>query len=299
MPMKIKKNMSILAQFKDCSFHNFDCEIEITGTDFTWGELSGSMVLATARKYFVQATKNPKVACIIAPELFTETTKSVLITSEASALFHQLHNDFIYEEQLVEHFISEQANISPRAHICSPVHIDNDVTIEAGAYIGANTILESGVYIGPNCTIGTEGMLPKMVKDKKIHIKHFGGVKIKSGSHIHANSNVSRALHFSGLTQIGEQCHVGIGVNIAHDVVIGDRTEISGHTNIAGRTTIGENVWIGANSTLSNHLHIGDNAKIRLGSTVIESIAADEDVSGNFALSHQQNLRLYLSSKLK
>ncbi|WP_462157639.1 DapH/DapD/GlmU-related protein [Pseudoalteromonas sp. GB56] len=299
MSMKIEKGLPLFAPFELCTFHNFDTPIEVRGTDFSWGLLPQSVVLATARKYFLQANKNPNVACILSTDLFCDTDKPVIISADANEIFHQFHNEFSYKEQPLGHFISAQVNIAPSATICEPVHIDKGVTVEAGAYIGPNTYLHQGVYIGPNCTIGTEGMLPKMIKGRKVHIKHFGGVEINEDCYIHANTNVSRALHHGSVTRIGAQCHVGIGVNIAHDVVIGARTEISGHTNIAGRTTLGENVWVGANSTISNHLHIGDNAKIRLGSTVVESVAPNDDVSGNFALSHQQNLRHYLSAKLK
>lgn len=294
-------NISDLKQsfdlYDDINLYNFDESLQLGGTDFCWGSVENSIVLANSRLYFKKALENPLVKCIIAPEQFIPSTKITITTQYASDLFHLIHNKYFYEKDLISHSISQTANISPQAIICPPVFIGDNVTIGAGAYIGKNTILRDNCFIAPNCTIGTEGMLAKVINGTKQHITHYGSVIVGEGSYIHASTNISKGVHLSGKTIIGTNCHIGIGVNIAHDVSIGNDTEVSGKTNIAGRSSIGNNVWIGANSTVSNWITIGDNAKVRLGSTVIKNVPKNEDVSGNFALPHKTHLRKFIAGE--
>lgn len=295
--MNLQHLSKISYLFDNVELHNFSNDVTIEGTDFCWGSLKGSLALATTKPYFKQAITNPDIICIIAPEVFCETEKVIVTTSQCSDLFHYIHNYYFNVKPLIEHFVSPTAHVHPKAVLCPPVFIGDNATIEAGAYIGINTTIENNVYIAPNCTIGTEGMLTKLINGAKQHINHFGAVLIKEGSYIHANTNISKALHYSGKTVIGKDCHIGISVNIAHDVTVGEKVEISGQTNIAGRSTIGNKVWIGANSTISNWVVVGDNAKVRLGSTVIKNVPPGEDVSGNFAVKHSVHLRNFIEGQ--
>lgn len=88
--------------------------------------------------------------------------------------------------------------------------------------------------------------------------------------------------------------HIGHKSVLGHDCRIGEGTDISAMALIAGRVRVGKNCWIGANSVISNACSIGDDAKIRIGAVVISDLAANADVSGNFAIMHHNHLKRFL-----
>jgi UDP-3-O-[3-hydroxymyristoyl] glucosamine N-acyltransferase len=272
-----------------CDFQHITWPLTITQTGFTWSKNTGSLVLAMSKKYILEANKNSNVNAVICPiKLQRYCQKPGIISDEAESIFFSLHNRL--STQSHQNYIHKSAQISASAHIESGVYIAENVIIEAHCYIGGGSSIKKNVYIGPNSIIGTQGMLPKNIFGKKTHIQHLGGVIIDEHCVIHAGSNISKALHYGDHTLVGARTHLGIQVNIAHDVTIGENCEISGQTIIAGRAFIGDHVWIGTNVTVSNWVTIGDHASIKLGSTVINDVASHQEVSGSFAINHKKNL---------
>jgi acetyltransferase-like isoleucine patch superfamily enzyme len=47
-------------------------------------------------------------------------------------------------------------------------------------------------------------------------------------------------------------------------------------------------VWIGPNATIASEITIGDRANITLGAVVTRDVAADQHVTGNFAIDHKK-----------
>jgi UDP-3-O-[3-hydroxymyristoyl] glucosamine N-acyltransferase len=127
-------------------------------------------------------------------------------------------------------------------------------------------------------------------------IKHAGGVQIGDGSLILAGAVIAKSL-FPAFTTIGKRCQIGIMANVGHGVLVEDDVVISGNSVIAGRTRLGRKVWVGASVSIAQGLKIGSEAQIKMGSVVINDVAAGQVVSGNFAVPHKASMRNFFKIK--
>ncbi len=281
-----------LSLFENAELITGKLPVGYSQTGFVWSKNSNSLVLATSKQYFSQALSNTQVCAIITTSLFdfeVPEDKSVIVLAEADQLFHYLHN--IHQpHREISGGIASSATIASSANISELAIIEENVVVEAGTYIGDFVRIQANSYIGPNCTIGSQGLLPKQVLSKKVHLTHFGGVDIGQNCYIHAGTNISKGLFSKDKTKVGDFTHLGIQVNIAHDASVGNNCDISGNCIIAGRASVENNVFIGSHSCISNWITIGEGSKVKIGSVVINDVAPNTQVSGNYAISHKHHL---------
>lgn len=81
-------------------------------------------------------------------------------------------------------------------------------------------------------------------------------------------------------------------VHVAHDCQIGKRVTITACSEISGRVEIGDDAYLGPNCTISNGVRIGAKATVTIGSVVVRDVAEGARVTGNFALPHENWLKL-------
>ena len=191
-----------------------------------------------------------------------------------------------------EHAIDPAAVISPAARIGRHVLIGPGVVIEAFAIVEDFVCIGEGTYVGPHAVLGARGMQNTLVEGRSVRVDFAGGVKIGPGCEILAMAIVQKPYHCD-YTEIGEGAKISVKANVAHGVKVGARTLVGGNAQIAGNVTIGEDVWIGQSATLADGISIGDRAQVKMGSVVVKNVAAEEEVSGNFAVPHVHNLRHY------
>lgn len=278
---------------------------EARATAFTWAARPGSVCLGLNRKYFDEAVANPNIVAIVAPKAAmtaSPANKAVILAEKADELFYAIHNAAIHERHGAK---PVQGVIHPDARIAKSAIVGPEVSIGAGSEVREGALLTGPVTIGAGCvihphaTLGTDGLFAKNIQDRKVQVRHYGGVTVGDHSVIHTAANVARSVNYGDATRIGREVHVGLHVNVGHDCDIGDRTDISGLSLIAGRVDIGEDCWIGANAVISNALTIGKGSKIRIGSVLIDDLPPGSDVSGNFAVSHAGRLKEHMAGKRK
>jgi bifunctional UDP-N-acetylglucosamine pyrophosphorylase/glucosamine-1-phosphate N-acetyltransferase len=191
--------------------------------------------------------------------------------------------------------ISEWMEKGVRFSAAHTVHIDHDVTIGTGSFIGAGTLIIKGSTIGEQC-----------------HIEAFcfiSGSTLADGAQVHShtimtnatidhNAQVGPFAHIRQDTYIGPRAEVGafvetvrttIGANskAKHLAYLGDAT-IGEHVNIGAgtitcnydgvkksATTIHSGAFIGSNSALIAPVEIGADAFVAAGSTITQSVPAD------------------------
>ena len=96
---------------------------------------------------------------------------------------------------------------------------------------------------------------------------------------------------------IGDHAIVGIASTIGHEAHLERNCVVSGNCVIARRARIGEGAWIGTSATVREYVRIGARASVKAGSVVIEDVAEEAEVSGNFAGPHRKRLLQYLRDK--
>lgn len=217
----------------------------------------------------------------------------ICVVKNPRKTFFEVHNHLAdlkeYNREAFKTEIGENCHISPLASVASEnVHIGNNViiedfcTVESNTYIGNNCIIRSG------CRIGSEGFEFKRDGDEIFRVKHVGGVILEDNVEVHCNTCVNKAIYPWDDTILGKNVKIDDLVHIAHGVKIGAGSFVVTQSTIGGRTKVGRNVWIGIGAQIRNGLTIGDNAHINMGSVVTKSVAADENVSGNFAIEHSK-----------
>ncbi len=185
-------------------------------------------------------------------------------------------------------------NRGVRFFVAQNVHIDLDVTIGSGSYIGCGVHLLNGTKIGQNCTINAFSSLDKtkiadnvtidshcIIKDAIIN----QGAQVGPFAHIRSNtvlednavignfvevkhSNIgknSKAKHLSylGDANIGSNVNIGAGtITCNHD---GQRKH---------KTIIEDNVFVGSNNTIVAPLTIHESAFTAAGSTITKNVPA-------------------------
>ena len=246
-------------------------------------------------RFVSRMLQNPGVVSVITTGELAEAIGDrygVALSANPKKDFFRLHN---YLAESTDFYWSDFASeISPNAVIHSDAYIaPKNVRISEGAVVEPRvtilerTIIDSNVTLRAGCTVGAHGLEIKRFGNELISVAHAGAAHLHDHAEVNANSVIQCAV-YGGATEISDDVKLGVLVNIGHNVKIGSRSIIAGCVIISGSTFIGDDVWIGPGAVICNGLHIGHGARVLIGSVVINDVAPNERVSGNFAISHRK-----------
>ena len=164
--------------------------------------------------------------------------------------------------------IHTSAIIDPKSKISSNVNIGPFTVIGPNVEIGEGTIIQSHVNITGHTIIGKNnkifpfasiGNVPQDLKYKGEETK----LTIGDGNTIRENTTINTGtIGGGGLTKIGNNSLLMIGVHIAHDCSIGNNVVIANSGAIAGHAIIDDDVIIGGNCGVQQFTRIGKMAMI-------------------------------------
>lgn len=243
-------------------------------------------------KYLEDYKKNPTITCIICPQNlvkeFLNEKIGIIISENPKKTFYEIYR-FLSEKNkniLKENIIDKGAKIHPTAIMSeNNVIIGKNVTIGPNCLIGENTIIEDNVIIGPNCLIGVDSFT--FEGDTKIVAQK--GVEIKMDSTLLGGIVIERGVYND--TIIENNVKIGYNVIIEHDSKVGKKTLICANTTITGRVRIGEECYLGPGVVIRNGLILEDKSRANMGAIVTKNIISGEQVSGNFAINHEEYIK--------
>ena len=175
------------------------------------------------------------------------------------------------------------------------VHMDLDIKIGSGSFIGCGVHLTSGTVVGNNCTIGPFSILKNTQLGDNVRIEPYS---ILHDTKVGNECIIGPFAHLQEETVIGNNCHVGNFVELKRSTT-GDRTkvkhlaylgdaQIGSHVNIGAgsitcnyngkekhTTTINDNVFIGTNNSLIAPITIGKGAFTAAGSVITNDVPQD------------------------
>lgn len=161
-----------------------------------------------------------------------------------------------------------------RFSVAHNVHIDLDVTIGAGSYIGCGAHLLYGTKVGANCKINEYAALENAVVGDNVIIYPFTIIK---DSTIGNNAQVGPFAHVRTNTVIADQAVIGNFIEIKNST-IGTASKAK-HLAYIGDTTMGAEVNVGAGTITCNYdgknkykTVIEDNAFIGSNNTIIAPV---------------------------
>ncbi len=188
--------------------------------------------------------------------------------------------------------IHTSAIIHPKAYVS-----DYNVLIGANVVVGPNVSILPDVEIGNDCLVragtvlGCDDAEIKCTSHGIFRIIHDGKLIIGERVEIGANCTIDKGFSFQN-TVIGDEAKIANTTYIGHSVKIGKQCLLLGCT-ISGSTIVQDNVRINPGAIITNQVTIGKGAEVSLGAVVVQSVAPNEKVSGNFATEHKKFMYNY------
>ncbi len=224
-----------------------------------------------------------RAACIIAPKDLAPQGLNAIFSDKPKLDFAKAAS-WLHPQPKSRGTRHATAVVSAEALIDKDVELGPYVVVEAGARIGAGSILHAGTVIGRGCRLGKECILhPGVVLYPGAHIgdrvilhagvvvgsdgfgyvsdgssqwkfPQIGAVILEDDVEIGANTAIDRGS--LGVTRIGAGSKVDNLVQIAHNVEIGKHVVIAAQTGISGSTIIEDHAVIGGQVGFGDHAHV-------------------------------------------
>ena len=208
-------------------------------------------------------------------------------------------NNRLQLAELEREFQREQANklMVEGATLADPARIDvrgnvtvgQDVFIDINAVLQGDVVIGANVSIGPNCVItnasiaeGSNILANSVIEDAVIG----KDCNIGPFARLRPGANLADGCKVGNFVEI-KNAQLGDGSKVNHLSYVGD-AEIGTDTNIGAgtitcnydgankfKTVMGNNVFVGSNSTLVAPVEIADGGFVAAGSTVTQTVPAD------------------------
>jgi UDP-N-acetylglucosamine acyltransferase len=192
--------------------------------------------------------------------------------------------------------IDERAIVDPSARIAA------DVVIEAYAVIGAEVEIGAGSHVGHHAvikgptTMGRENRVFQFASiGEEPQDKKYAGeptrLTIGDRNVFREYVTVNRGtVQDGGLTSIGSDNWIMIGVHIAHDCHVGNNTIFSNNASLAGHVTVGDYAILGGFTLVHQFCEIGAHCFTAMGSAIAKDVPPYILVSGHMARPYGLNI---------
>lgn len=159
------------------------------------------------------------------------------------------------------------------------VHMDLNVKIGSGTFIGCSVHLLSGSRIGTGCTINPFTIIEKSTIENNVTVHPHS---ILSNATIGAHTEIGPFAHLQQESIIGDNCAIGNFVETKR-VTIGNNTKAK-HLSYLGDAQIGSNVNIGAGAITCNYdgaekhiTHIKDNVFVGTNNSLVAPLIIEKN----------------------
>jgi UDP-3-O-[3-hydroxymyristoyl] glucosamine N-acyltransferase len=283
-----------------------DGSVRLTGFAPADSAKTGDLTFAEKQAYFAAAEQSPAAAILVSAE-FASSNKVLIRVPDARVAMARVLPLF-FPSQKHTPGIHASAVIDSKVEIDQTAHIGPHCVVDAGARIGARSVLMGGNHVGRDVQIGDDVCLhPNVVVYAKSQIGHrvtihasavigsdgygyvldegrhrkmlqVGNVIIHDDVEIGANAAIDRAT--LGSTVIGQGTKIDNLVHVAHNVIIGRNCIIMGQAGFAGSTRLGDYCVIAAQAGISGHLKLGNQAMVGAKSGVMRDVPDGGKVVG-------------------
>ncbi|HPS54354.1 MAG TPA: acyl-ACP--UDP-N-acetylglucosamine O-acyltransferase [Sedimentisphaerales bacterium] len=149
--------------------------------------------------------------------------------------------------------LAEDVNIGPNCVIGSGVEIGSGCIFEPNVVVGKDVKIGKNNHFFSNCSIGGWPQILGMKDESKI-----GKLEIGDGNVIREQVTIHPSMHKDGLTKVGSNNLLMIGVHIGHDCVLEDMIVMSNYVQISGHCHIGKGVWLSGMVLLHQFITMGN-----------------------------------------
>ena len=166
--------------------------------------------------------------------------------------------------------------------------------VEAGARVGAGTVLHSRVTLGHNCHIGERCIVHSGVvigadgfgfaphEGAWVKIEQLGAVRIGNDVEIGANSCIDRGALDD--TVVADGVKIDNLVQVGHNVQIGAHSALAGCVGVAGSAHLGERCTFGGGAIVLGHLSVANDVHVSAATVVTHSLKQPGHYTGMFPI---------------
>ncbi|MBA3980157.1 MAG: acyl-[acyl-carrier-protein]--UDP-N-acetylglucosamine O-acyltransferase [Alcanivorax sp.] len=167
--------------------------------------------------------------------------------------------------------------------------IGPDVRIGAGTVIGPHVVIQGPTTIGRDNRIFQFASVGEACQDKKYRGEPTA-LEIGDNNVIREHVTIHRGtIQDQGLTRIGNNNLLMVGVHVAHDCMIGNDNIFANTCGIAGHAHVGDGVILGGMTGIHQFCRIGSYAMTAGCSLVLKDVPAYVMVGGNPAAARSMN----------
>ena len=190
-------------------------------------------------------------------------------------------------------FVSKTAEIGKDVYIAPFVYVGDGVKIGDGSRIYPQVTIYDGCQIGRNVTIhagaviGADGFGFAPNQEGYDKIPQMGIVVIEDNVEIGANTCIDRST--MGQTVIHKGVKLDNLIQVAHNCEIGENTVMSAQVGMAGSTKIGSWCMVGGQAGFSGHITVADKTMVGAQCGVISNTKGDgENLIGSPAMNPKE-----------
>lgn len=173
--------------------------------------------------------------------------------------------------------ISNQAYVHPEAKIENNVTIeafafvDKDVEIGEGSFIMSGANIRSGSRVGKNCKIFPGAVIGGIPQDLKFKGEDTLAI-VGDNTLVRECVTINRGTASKGHTIVGSNCLLMAYSHIAHDCVLGDNIIIGNATQLAGEVEVNHHAILSGGTLVHQFSRIGAHVMIQGGTRLGKDI---------------------------
>lgn len=135
--------------------------------------------------------------------------------------------------------LEEGVSIGPNCVVESGTSIGEGTTLIANVYIGKNVKIGRNNTLFPTCSIGCMPQILGLADETKT-----GTIEIGDNNCIREQVTIHPSMHKGGVTRIGSNNLLMVGVHIGHDCIIEDNIVMSNFSQISGHCKVEKGAWL-------------------------------------------------------
>lgn len=255
----------------------------------------GDLSFLSNPRYRQQLAASEAACVIVAPGLqdAAQARGACIVTSDPYAYFARATQ---WWKRHMRPASTPGIHASAVVHDTAQVHETASIgplcVVEAGASIGAHTVLKSRVTVGEDCRVGARCLLHAGVvlgadgfgfapeKGQWVKIEQLGAVRVGDDVEIGANTCIDRGALDD--TVIEDGVKLDNLIQIGHNVHIGKHSAMAGCVGVAGSARIGAHCTVGGGAIVLGHLQLADQVHISAATVVTRSLTKSGVYTGMF-----------------
>lgn len=186
-----------------------------------------------------------------------------------------IHSSAIIAPQAV---IGRDVKIGPFCVVGPNVELGDRVNLHNGVTIAGRTKIGADCEVFPGAVLGHEPQILGFEDTPECRLDIGDRNIIREHVTIHPGSPA-----LGGVTAVGNDCLLMVGVHIAHDCHVSDKCVFANQVTLGGNAHIEEEVWIGGLAAVKQHCRIGKHAFAAGGAMIGRSVIPYGYVLGNRA----------------